>query len=136
MDPGGNLRQHPGACARHRLRSQHRHEPSHYYRSVLLPDCCQEVFFVETFVKKRRLKLGFLFLMAYRIPTKRSYHVPHTYFLFCSQTVVKTYWFVKTFVIKRGQNRVSCRVADPDPNWIRIQSGQWILIRIWNPDPY
>jgi hypothetical protein len=22
------------------------------------------------------------------------------------------------------------RVADPDPNWIRIQSGQWIRIRI------
>ena len=25
------------------------------------------------------------------------------------------------------------RVADPDPNWIRIQSGQWIRIR--NPGP-
>ena len=25
------------------------------------------------------------------------------------------------------------RVADPDPNWIRIQSGQWIRIRIRNP---
>jgi hypothetical protein len=28
------------------------------------------------------------------------------------------------------------RVADPDPDWIRIQSGQWIRIRIRNPDPY
>jgi hypothetical protein len=28
------------------------------------------------------------------------------------------------------------RVVDPDPNWgIRIQSGQWIRIRIRNPDP-
>jgi hypothetical protein len=27
------------------------------------------------------------------------------------------------------------RVADPDPNWIRIQSGQWIRIRIQDPDP-
>jgi hypothetical protein len=27
------------------------------------------------------------------------------------------------------------RVADPDTNWIRIQSGQWIRIRMWNPDP-
>jgi hypothetical protein len=33
------------------------------------------------------------------------------------------------------------RVADPDPKWIRIQSGQWIRIqsgqwtRIRNPDP-
>ncbi len=29
------------------------------------------------------------------------------------------------------------RVADPDPypNWIRIQSCQWIRIRIQNPDP-
>ncbi len=27
------------------------------------------------------------------------------------------------------------RVADPDPIWIRIQSGQWIRIRIRNPDP-
>jgi hypothetical protein len=26
-----------------------------------------------------------------------------------------------------------CRVADPD--WIRIQSGQWIRILIRNPDP-
>ncbi len=27
------------------------------------------------------------------------------------------------------------RVSDPDPYWIRIQSGQWIWIRIRNPDP-
>ncbi len=27
------------------------------------------------------------------------------------------------------------RVADPDPDWIRIQSGQWIRIRIRNPYP-
>ncbi len=27
------------------------------------------------------------------------------------------------------------RVSDPDPDWIRIQSGQWIRIRIRNPDP-
>jgi hypothetical protein len=27
------------------------------------------------------------------------------------------------------------RVADPDPDWIRIQLGQWIRIRIRNPDP-
>jgi hypothetical protein len=27
------------------------------------------------------------------------------------------------------------RVADPDPNWIRIQSGHWIRIRIRNPGP-
>jgi hypothetical protein len=26
-------------------------------------------------------------------------------------------------------------VSDPDPDWIRIQSGQWIRIRIRNPDP-
>jgi hypothetical protein len=32
---------------------------------------------------------------------------------------------------------IPTRVADPDPNWIRIQSGQWIQIRIRirNPDP-
>ncbi len=28
-----------------------------------------------------------------------------------------------------------CRVVDPDPYWIRIQSGLWIRIRIRNPDP-
>jgi hypothetical protein len=33
------------------------------------------------------------------------------------------------------RNRPMSRVADPDPNWIRIQSGQWIRIRIRNPDP-
>ncbi len=27
------------------------------------------------------------------------------------------------------------RVVDPDPDWIRIQSGLWIRIRILNPDP-
>ncbi len=26
-------------------------------------------------------------------------------------------------------------VSDPDPDWIRIQSGQWIRIRIRDPDP-
>jgi hypothetical protein len=31
---------------------------------------------------------------------------------------------------------VTARVADPDPDWIRIQSGLWIRIRIRNPDPY
>ncbi len=30
---------------------------------------------------------------------------------------------------------VMTRVVDPDPDWIRIQSGLWILIRIRNPDP-
>ncbi len=29
----------------------------------------------------------------------------------------------------------TARVADPALNWIRIQSGQWIRIRIWNADP-
>ncbi len=27
------------------------------------------------------------------------------------------------------------QIRDPDPDWIRIQSGQWIRIRIRNPDP-
>jgi hypothetical protein len=27
------------------------------------------------------------------------------------------------------------RIRDPDPYWIRIQSGLWIRIRIRNPDP-
>ena len=29
----------------------------------------------------------------------------------------------------------SSSVSDPDPDWIRIQSGLWIRIRIGNPDP-
>jgi hypothetical protein len=35
-----------------------------------------------------------------------------------------------------GQQLVKVRVSDPDPDWIRIHSGQWIRIRnhIWNPD--
>jgi hypothetical protein len=32
-----------------------------------------------------------------------------------------------------GIRRITLRVADPDPNWIRIQSAQWIRIRIRNP---
>jgi len=38
-----------------------------------------------------------------------------------------------------GKCFLFCRVADPDPyldpDWIRIQSGKWIRIRIRNPDP-
>jgi hypothetical protein len=30
---------------------------------------------------------------------------------------------------------IFARVSDPDPYWTRIQSGQWIRIRIRNPDP-
>jgi hypothetical protein len=30
---------------------------------------------------------------------------------------------------------VPYRDADPDPDWIRIQSGQWIQIRNPDPDP-
>ncbi len=30
---------------------------------------------------------------------------------------------------------ISARVSDPDPDWIRIQSGQWIRIRNRDPDP-
>jgi hypothetical protein len=31
---------------------------------------------------------------------------------------------------------VLTRIADPDPNWIRIQSGQWIRIRIQEDKNY
>ncbi len=34
-----------------------------------------------------------------------------------------------------SQNTICSRAADPNPNWIRIQSGQWIRIRISIPDP-
>ncbi len=30
---------------------------------------------------------------------------------------------------------LSSSVSDPDLDWIRIQSGQWIRIRIRDPDP-
>jgi hypothetical protein len=48
----------------------------------------------------------------------------------------------KTSVVKSGIARLNLqsliswerRVTDPDPDWIRIQSGQWIRIRIRNPD--
>ncbi len=37
---------------------------------------------------------------------------------------------------RRGrQEAVKSRVSDPDPYWIRIQSGQWIRICIRDPDP-
>ncbi len=44
------------------------------------------------------------------------------------------------FYLKFRQNvylTFGSRVSDPDPypDWIRIQSGQWIRIRIWSPDP-
>jgi len=47
-------------------------------------------------------------------------------------------WRGKKFE-KSGSYRYSIlpiRVSDPDPYWIRIQSGQWIRIRIRNLDPY
>jgi len=39
--------------------------------------------------------------------------------------------------IARHFSPVGSRVVDPepDPDWIRIQSGLWIRIRIRNPDP-
>jgi hypothetical protein len=33
------------------------------------------------------------------------------------------------------KSSVSRSVSNPDPDWVRIQSGQWIRIRIRNPDP-
>jgi hypothetical protein len=38
-----------------------------------------------------------------------------------------------TLLLSRSNQCDVTRVADPDPDWIRIQSGQWI--RILNPDP-
>jgi hypothetical protein len=35
----------------------------------------------------------------------------------------------------RSRLGVFSGVSEPDPYWIRIQSGQWIRIRIRNPDP-
>ncbi len=36
----------------------------------------------------------------------------------------------------KGQNYLTFnRVADPDPDWIRIQSGHWVRIRNPDPDP-
>jgi hypothetical protein len=35
----------------------------------------------------------------------------------------------------KHNSREKTRVSDLDPDWIRIQSGQWIRIRIWNQDP-
>ncbi len=44
-----------------------------------------------------------------------------------------------TIIWMNGVHVDTDRVADPDPNWIRIQSGHWISIRIWirnlDPDP-
>ncbi len=42
------------------------------------------------------------------------------------------------FIIRAAKcGGVADPYPDPDPYWIRIQSGQWIRIgiRIWNPDP-
>jgi hypothetical protein len=41
------------------------------------------------------------------------------------------YWVSKTNSVRI--RRVSD--SDSDPDWIRIQSGQWIRIRILNPGP-
>jgi hypothetical protein len=39
-------------------------------------------------------------------------------------------------IVCSGPDRpIKISVSDPDPYWIRIQSGQWIRIRIRNPDP-
>jgi hypothetical protein len=39
--------------------------------------------------------------------------------------------------VNKTQN-FTVRVSDPDPDWIRIQSGQWIRIQEGknDPDPY
>jgi hypothetical protein len=38
-------------------------------------------------------------------------------------------------ILFKGFKVFISRVSDPDPDWNRIQSGQWIRIRIRNPDP-
>ncbi len=43
-----------------------------------------------------------------------------------------------TYVKETDENtneRVAGRVADPDPDWIRIKSGQWIRIQEGKNDP-
>jgi hypothetical protein len=35
----------------------------------------------------------------------------------------------------KWENIPSIRVADPDPDWIRIESGQWIRIQEGKNDP-
>jgi hypothetical protein len=49
------------------------------------------------------------------------------------------YWYMNTFIRTFKPSVGTGRVSDPDPYWIRIQSGQWIRIRIRirnsDPDP-
>ncbi len=45
---------------------------------------------------------------------------------------------VRVFELRKKKVKI-CRFfvqsfSDPDPYWIRIQSGQWVRIRIRNPD--
>ncbi len=44
-------------------------------------------------------------------------------------------WLDVTIDIKVRLTSERSRVSDLDPDWIRIQSGQWIRIRIPDPDP-
>ncbi len=56
---------------------------------------------------------------------------------FESKHLVKTLQMSQHVYLSIHYLRVADPDSDPDPNWIRIQSGLWIRfrIRIWNPDP-
>ncbi len=51
----------------------------------------------------------------------------------CEIKILLFYWL--TYIVDHLMACPPIRVADPDPDWIRIQSGQWIRIRDPDPDP-
>jgi hypothetical protein len=80
--------------------------------------------------------------LAHVVPSQRDYSVFFSRsFIQTKDFVFSTLGFLFRFClvfcclphpIHTSQSFLS-RVADPEPNWIRIQSSQWI--RILNPDP-
>ncbi len=69
---------------------------------------------------------------------RKKYYSRKFFYIFFYQQLQFTYLSLRLTTDLAVSNKVrvhKIRVSDPDLYWTRIQPGQWIRIRIWNPDP-
>jgi hypothetical protein len=96
-----------------------------------LSDCDYITPFDGTFLSSVVLLLTSSSLLEINLFTNMP-HESEYYGLESNLESIPTRWlFLSSHELDKGL----FRVADPDPDWIRIQSGQWIWIRNPDPDP-
>ncbi len=84
-------------------------------------------------VSEKFLYFGFTFLSNV-ISVKVWHSWPNSLYIFSLFAKLFT-WLIVTRHLQKFHMGAQFRVSDPDQDWIRIQSGQWIRIRFRNPDP-